>query len=135
MSPPAVTGPSPRIPAGFGIPVIGIMVAGVTAGMPDIGVIGKNKVGHDPQKFVEWSPARMPGFFLWVKRGYFAPPKKSAMALLRTRILRNNAIADFLGGSKGVILPHLKNQLWHYSEVSWFVVLRLDSLLWWLGGR
>jgi hypothetical protein len=49
------------------------MVAGVTAGMPDIGVIGKNKVGHDPQKFVEWSPARMPGFLLGKIVLIFAP--------------------------------------------------------------
>lgn len=39
MSPSAVTGPSPLIRAGSGIPVIGIMVAGVTAGMPVIGDI------------------------------------------------------------------------------------------------
>ena len=37
----AVTGPSPLIRAGSGIPVIGIMVAGVTAGIPVIGVIAR----------------------------------------------------------------------------------------------
>jgi dipeptidyl-peptidase-4 len=44
------------------------------------------------QKFVEMSPARMPGFFLWAKRGYFAPPIKSAMALLRSILMRCFAV-------------------------------------------
>ena len=39
MSPSAVIGPNHRIRAGFGIPVIGIMAAEVTAGIRDIGDI------------------------------------------------------------------------------------------------
>lgn len=46
MSLSAVIGLSPRIPAGSGIRVIGIMAEEVTAGMPDIGDIANGRIAE-----------------------------------------------------------------------------------------
>jgi hypothetical protein len=46
MSLSAVIGLSPRIPAGSGIRVIGIMAEEVIAGMPDIGDIANGRIAE-----------------------------------------------------------------------------------------
>src|SRR5580700_10216963 len=86
MSPQAVTGPSPRIRAGYGFPVTGPMATEVTIGMQDIGDVAN---GTTLRNLLNGARQGCRASFFW---------------------------------PKGVILPHLKNQLWDYCEVFWCVV-------------